>query len=289
MIRKVLFLSVLLCAFCNLSFAQKKFAKISVADFATPAEAADSSADAVYIYNIGDTHFEILPSGFILRTQIKVRMHILTEKGKEYANQSVVYRYNEKHSASMNDKLFGLSAASYNRVDGKVVKTAMSGKYEFEEKVDEFLRNYAAQFGMNDRDMTRAELLKLFGMNEDSLKFSIRPAAEAQVKTELLLEAVAKAEGLEPTEEELQAYYEKTAKDVGATADDVKRYFGEDFLKNELKKEQAMNLIVGSAVAKSADEMDPEEAAKEMKEEFADEVAGEAVAEAVEQAEEKAE
>ena len=143
----------------------------------------------------------------------------------------------------------------------------------FEEKVDEFLRNYAAQFGMN----------------EDSLKFSIRPAAEAQVKTELLLEAVAKAEGLEPTEEELQAYYEKTAKDVGATADDVKRYFGEDFLKNELKKEQAMNLIVGSAVAKSADEMDPEEAAKEMKEEFADEVAGEAVAEAVEQAEEKAE
>lgn len=159
----------------------------------------------------------------------------------------------------------------------------------FEEKVDEFLRNYAAQFGMNDRDMTRAELLKLFGMNEDSLKFSIRPAAEAQVKTELLLEAVAKAEGLEPTEEELQAYYEKTAKDVGATVDDVKRYFGEDFLKNELKKEQAMNLIVGSAVAKSADEMDPEEAAKEMKEEFADEVAGEAVAEAVEQAEEKAE
>ena len=135
MIRKVLFLSVLLCAFCNLSFAQKKFAKISVADFATPAEAADSSADAVYIYNIGDTHFEILPSGFILRTQIKVRMHILTEKGKEYANQSVVYRYNEKQSASMNDKLFGLSAASYNLVDGKVVKTAMSGKYEFEEKV----------------------------------------------------------------------------------------------------------------------------------------------------------
>ena len=140
MIRKALFLSVLLCAFCNLSFAQKKFAKISVADFATPAEAADSSADAVYIYNIGDTHFEILPSGFILRTQIKVRMHILTEKGKEYANQSVVYRYNEKQSPSMNDKLFGLSAASYNLVDGKVVKTAMSGKYEFEEKVDDYTR-----------------------------------------------------------------------------------------------------------------------------------------------------
>ena len=159
----------------------------------------------------------------------------------------------------------------------------------FEEKVDEFLRNYAAQFGMNDRDMSREELLKLFGMNEDTLKFSIRPAAEAQVKTELLLEAVAKAENLEPTDEELEAYYQKTAEGVGATVEDVKRYFGETFLKNELKKEQAMNLIVENAVAKSADEMEPEEAAKELKEEFADEVADEAVAEAVEKAEEKAE
>ncbi len=159
----------------------------------------------------------------------------------------------------------------------------------FEEKVDEFLRNYAAQFGMNDRDMSREELLKLFGMNEDTLKFSIRPAAEAQVKTELLLEAVAKAEGLEPTDEELEAFYQKTAEGVGATVDDVKRYYGETFLKNELKKEQAMNLIVENAVAKSADEMEPEEAAKELKEEFADKVADQAVAAAVEQAEEKAE
>ena len=134
----------------------------------------------------------------------------------------------------------------------------------FEEKVDEFLRNYAAQFGMNDRDMSREELLKLFGMNEDTLKLSIRPAAEAQVKTELLLEA--KAENLEPTEEELEAYYQKTAEGVGATVEDVKRYFGETFLKNELKKEQAMNLIVENAVAKSADEMQSEEAAAEAEE-----------------------
>ena len=136
----------------------------------------------------------------------------------------------------------------------------------FEEKVDEFLRNYAAQFGMNDRDMSREELLKLFGMNEDTLKFSIRPAAEAQVKTELLLEAVAKAENLEPTDEELEAYYQKTAEGVGATVEDVKRYFGETFLKNELKKEQAMNLIVENAIAKSADEMQSEEAAAEAEE-----------------------
>ena len=141
--------------------------------------------------------------------------------------------------------------------------TAEIPEVMFEEKVDEFLRNYASQFGMNQPDMTREQLLKLFGMNEDTLKFSVRPAAEAQVKTELLLEAVAKAEGLEPTEEELSAYYEKTAESVGATVDDVKRYFGEEFLKNELRKEQAMNLIVDSAVVKAADKVKAEEPAEE--------------------------
>ena len=95
-----------------------------------------------------------------------------------------------------------------------------------EEKIDEFLRNYASQFGMYERDMTRAELMKLFGMNENTVNYSVRPAAESQVKTELLLEAVAKAEGLEPTEEELDAYAQKMADGIGAKVEDVKRYLG---------------------------------------------------------------
>ena len=167
--------------------------------------------------------------------------------------------------------------------------TAEIPEVMFEEKVDEFLRNYAAQFGMNDPDMSRAELMKLFGMNEETLKFSIRPAAEAQVKTELLLEAVAKAEGIEPSEEDLEAYYQKTAEGVGATAEDVKRYFGEAFLKSELQKEQAMNLIVENAVAKSAEELEPAEAEKELQNELAVEVAEETVAEVTEPAGEKEE
>lgn len=157
----------------------------------------------------------------------------------------------------------------------------------FEDKVDEFLRNYASQFGMYERDMSREELLKLFGMNEDSVKFSIRPAAEMQVKTELLLDAVAKAEGLEPTDDEKDAYAKKMADGIGASVDDVKRYFGEEYILAELLREKAMDLIVANAVAKDASEMPADEAEKEMKEEFAAEVAEEAVAEAVDAASEE--
>jgi hypothetical protein len=50
--RKRLFFVLTLFAMCSLAFGQKKFSKITAADFATPSEAADSSVDAVYIYDI---------------------------------------------------------------------------------------------------------------------------------------------------------------------------------------------------------------------------------------------
>ena len=159
-----------------------------------------------------------------------------------------------------------------------------------EEKIDEFLRNYASQFGMYERDMTRAEMMKLFGMNENTVNYSIRPAAESQVKTEMLFEAVAKAEGLEPTEEEVDAYAQKMADNMGAKVEDVKRYFGAEYLKAELLKDQAMELIVSSAIAADPSELPAEETEKELKEEFASEVAEAAVQEAAEAAaEEKSE
>ena len=43
----------------------------------------------------------------------------------------------------------------------------------------------------------------------------MRPGAERQVKTELLLDAVAKAEGLEATDEDKDAFYKRLAEDYG--------------------------------------------------------------------------
>jgi len=132
-----------------------------------------------------------------------------------------------------------------------------------EDKINEFLYNYASQFGMNAGDMSRAELMKLFGMNEDSINYMIRPSAEMQVKSELLLEAIAAAENLAPSEEEMEAYWEKMAKNVGATVEDAKRYLSEAFVKEELKRDQAMELLVANAIATDKPEEAP--AAEEAK------------------------
>ena len=118
-----------------------------------------------------------------------------------------------------------------------------------EEKEEDILRNYASQFGMRDRKTSLEDLKKMMGLTDEAMQESIRPAALAQVKSDLLLDAVMEAEELADTDEAFEAYVKKTAEEVGAAAEQLKQYFGEEFMRHEFRKELATDLIIASAVA----------------------------------------
>ena len=121
-----------------------------------------------------------------------------------------------------------------------------------QEKVEEILRNYAANFGLNSRDMDYAQLMQMMGLDENTVNVSIRPGAQVQVKNDLLIEAVIKAENIEATDEEVEEYLNKVAESIQAQPEEVKNYFGLEFLAGERKKEKATNLIIDSAVITEA-------------------------------------
>ena len=121
-----------------------------------------------------------------------------------------------------------------------------------DEKVEEAIRNYAANFGMTDRSLGLDKLMEMMGLNQDIVNASIRPGAESQVKTELLLEAVVKAEDIQVSEEEAEEYLNKVAESINAKADDVREYFGSEFIRGERSKEKATSLILDSAVGAEA-------------------------------------
>jgi len=120
-----------------------------------------------------------------------------------------------------------------------------------EEKVEDILRNYAGQFGMRDRSVSVEDLKKLMGINDEAMENSIRPAALFQVKNDLLLDAVMEAEELADTDEGFEAYVKKTAEEIGAKPEQLKQYFGDEFMRHEFRKELASNLIVDSAIVKA--------------------------------------
>ena len=132
------------------------------------------------------------------------------------------------------------------------------------EKAEEIIRNYARNFGVTDSSIPMDKLCEMLGLNEEAMKTSIMPAAEAQVKNDLLLEAIVAAEGFAPTAEETEEYIAKTAEKLGAKAEELKQYFGVDFIAEEQKKEMASNIIFDTAIITEAA---PEEKAEETEKE----------------------
>ena len=122
------------------------------------------------------------------------------------------------------------------------------------DKMEETLRNYAANFGMNDPSMTLEQLVSMMGISEEAMQNNLRPATEFQVKTDLLLNAIMETEELGDTDEAFEAYIAKVSEDVKATPEQLREYFGEEFMKNEFRKELATNIMIDTAVVKSAEE-----------------------------------
>jgi trigger factor len=118
-----------------------------------------------------------------------------------------------------------------------------------EEKIEETVRNYAANFGFTDNKTSLDDLLNMMGISRDV----IRPSAEMQVKNDLLLDAVIEAENIETTEADTEEYLNRVAESIGATAEELKNYFSPEFIQSELKRERATNIIVDSAVVAKAE------------------------------------
>ncbi len=118
-----------------------------------------------------------------------------------------------------------------------------------DDKVEEIIRNYAANFGMSDRSISIDKLKEMMGLTDEVLNAGIRPGALLQVKSDLLIEAIVKAEDIQVSEEELNEYVEKVAKSVDGKPEEIREYFGEEFITSEKRKEKATALIFDTAVA----------------------------------------
>ncbi len=134
-----------------------------------------------------------------------------------------------------------------------------------DEKLEEMIRGYAANYGMSDRNVSLDKLKEMMGLNDEMVNSMLRPGAEFQVKNDLLIDAIVKAENIEVTDEDVEEYLKKVGEDVKASPEDLKQYFGIDFIKEECKKDKANSVIFDSAVvgeAKPAEEAKSEETAE---------------------------
>ncbi len=115
------------------------------------------------------------------------------------------------------------------------------------QSVEEFAYRLQAQ------GMDLSTYLKYMGGNIDQFKDTFKPQAEAQVKIRLALEKVAELEKIEISEEDLNAEFEKMAKDYNIEVDKVKASVPAEDLKKDLAVQKAMDVIKAAAVITEVD------------------------------------
>ena len=113
---------------------------------------------------------------------------------------------------------------------------------ELDRMVQEFGQRLQMQ-GMN------LELYFQFsGQNEEALREQMTPDAENRVRVALTLEAIAKAENVQVTEEDITAELEAMATQFGMTVDQIKTALGGTaILENDIKTKKTVELLVENA------------------------------------------
>ena len=96
--------------------------------------------------------------------------------------------------------------------------------------------------------------LQYMGQTAETFKESFRESAERQVKIRLALEKIVELEGIEATEEEVEAEYAKLAEQYKSEAEKLKASIPAAEIKKDLAVQKAIDLVRDQAVVTGGEE-----------------------------------
>ncbi|OTN76272.1 trigger factor [Enterococcus sp. 8G7_MSG3316] len=112
---------------------------------------------------------------------------------------------------------------------------------EVHRSMDEFLNN------MQQQGISPEMYYQLTGSTEADLHTQFEGEAETRVKTNLVIEAIAKAEGLEASDEDIDNEIKELSEAYNMPVDQIKRVLTEDMLKHDITMKKAVELVTGTA------------------------------------------
>ncbi|MBE7051059.1 MAG: trigger factor [Ruminococcaceae bacterium] len=123
--------------------------------------------------------------------------------------------------------------------------------------IDNRVEDLVKEFGyrLSSQGLSLEQYIQFTGSDPDTFKGQFKDQAEAQVKSNLVLEKIAKEEKVEVTEEDLEAELKNMADMYGMELDKVKTLIGDnekESIKEDLKIRKAVAIIADNAKAGKA-------------------------------------
>ena len=161
------------------------------------------------------------------------------EEYKEELKEKVAKRLEEQADKDFDDKL----TEALEKLAVEEIPEAMYNN-EVRDMLNEF------DMRLRSQGMDLATYMKYTGMDQGAIEATYKPQAEKRVKIRLVLEAIARQEKIEVSDEDIEKEYEKLADAYKAKVDEVKTYIAKDALAEDIKVEKAMQLVRDNAKVK---------------------------------------
>ena len=133
-----------------------------------------------------------------------------------------------------------------------------------ESQCRQFLDNFKMQIAQSG--IPYDQYLQMTGMEESKLLEDAKEPATRQVRMDLAVAAIIKAENIEASDEDVEAEYKKLAEQYNMDIEMVKKYLVADQIKDQIVSQKAIAIVVDSATATKPEKKTAKKASKKAEE-----------------------
>ncbi|MCI9374782.1 MAG: trigger factor [Oscillibacter sp.] len=116
----------------------------------------------------------------------------------------------------------------------------------------QFVQNFKTQIAQ--QGIPYQQYMEMTGMSEEKLLEDAKEPALRQVRMDLAVMAIIKAENIEASDEDVSAEYQRMADQFGMDLETVKKYLQEEQIRDQVKSRRAIDLVVENAIATKPEE-----------------------------------
>ena len=196
---------------------------------------------------------ELAGKDVVFKVKVKEVKHpVRPEVDDEFAKDVSEFETLDAFKKDLADKLQERRTQSAQREYEEAVMTQLIANMEAEipdamvdVQVDRMMDEYASR--VTSQGISFQDYLKMVGMNEEMVRSGARPSALRQVQLELALSAVADAEDIQISDEEVSAEIARLAKEYSLEEDKVRAVVSDADLRRDLRLKKANELVLENA------------------------------------------
>lgn len=188
----------------------------------------------------------------------EIKAKELPEIDDEFAAEVSEFDTLEEYKADVKAKIKEQKAAEGKaKQEDQVVEQAVkNATYELPEamvetQAEQMANDFAQR--MQSQGLTMEQYFQFTGTTAEQMMEDLKPQAVKRIETRLVLEAIAKAENIEISDEKLDEEIGKMAEAYKMEADKLKEFMGENEkkqMKEDMAVQEAITFLVGNAVEK---------------------------------------